>query len=420
MEGILHVEPIIRQINPPLTIGHTEGITFGSKIPESDEDEVLGEPAVFMQLGSPLETVDYGSRQSHIPLVKTIECIADDSSPDGFVYLESVHYFKDHKFLIPLRTKIQSGRSEGLRISHIPSLNFARKEISGEFDPVQEVRSEIVSELVDKDKYFIRNRKPIVEWIKEELVHTLSSSSITDIRFDTERLNHDIYNFIDEVERVPHEMNTHHLKKIFSKISLEGETVPVSYFSNDIIYNSILDVRQRIVPNNFNFKFSGRLPIDRIPNLEHNPLAFQGILGKLDRLSLTDYNVDVIVETDNSVSFIKDHVAFDRFGEFATSTFNIRPNFCSSERDIVSEDTLRILLDRFSRYHTAVKDNEELLTILRTEPIKLKIIKTISDEALILLYRYNSTSKDDPLCGVYFDIALQSLAPLTVWKPNPY
>jgi hypothetical protein len=417
MEGVLHVEPIMRRINPPLTIGHTEGITFGKKLTENEEDDALGDPAVFMQLGSPLETVDLGSTQTCIPLVKTIEYMTDDSSTNGFVYSESIHYLKDQKYLIPLRTKIQSGRSEGLRIAHLPSLNFARTEISGNPENVCEVRSEIVSELVDKDKYFLRNKRPVVDWLREELVHTLASSSITDIRFDTERLNQDIYNFIDEVERVPHEMNTHHLKRVMSKISLEGETIPVSFFSNDIIHKSILEVKQRVVPNSFNFKSVGRLPIDRIPNLEYNPLAFQGILGKLDRLSLTDYNIDVIVDIDHSISFVKEHVAVDRFADFSENSGSL---LGLSYNDIVNEETLRQLLDRFSLYHSAVKGNDELMNILQTEPIKIKIIKTMSDEALILLYRYNSTSKDDPLCGVYFDIALQSLAPLTVWKPNPY
>lgn len=441
MGGILHVEPIMRRIKPPLTIGHTDFITYGSKIPEDDnsklhktlsdeldfrtpqcydDDELLGDSAVFMQLGSPLETIDFGSNAACVPLVKTIECMSDDTS-DKLIYTESVHYLKDQKFLIPLRTKIHTGRSEGLRVSHLPSLNYARKDLSGDTRTVNEVRSEIVSELVEKDKYFVRNyRHPVINWIKDDLVNNLSTSPITDIRFDTERLNQTIYNFIDDVERVPHEMNSHHLRRVMSKISLEGETIPSSYFSDDVLHRTLLDIKQRIVPNSFNFRSCGRLPIDNIPNLEYNPQAFQSILGKIDRLSLTDYNVDVIVEANDRISFIKDHVAVDRFSEIYDRSVFTPNEVSSNETDIVNEQTLRQLLDNFRKYHSAVKDNDELQSILCLEPVKIKIIKTMADEALILVYRFNSTSKDDPLCGVYFDIALQSLAPLTIWKPNLY
>jgi len=413
MEGVLHVEPIVRYVKPPLTIGYTDYIYYGEK-PVGEDEDSLGDPAVFMQLGCPLESVDMGSNNTVIPLVKTIECMSDPDRNRGMIYLESIHYLKDSKFLIPVRTKIHSGRSEGLRISHIPSLNFARYELSGDGRKVNDVRCEMISSLVDHDRHFVENhRHPINEWIKDDLVNTLETSPVTDIRFDTKRLYRTIDAFVDEVRRVPYEMGDTHLKRVLNKISVENETIPVSYFSEDVICRPVSSIRHRLLPVDCNFKSFGRLPIENIPNLEVNPLQFQDILGIIDRLALTDCNVDVVVQVDNSISFIKNHIAVNRLAVFSDNDLTA----FSQETllyDIVNERTLQIILEKFSKHHSAVSGNGEMLDILNTEPIKLKIIKTINDEALILLYRFNSKSTDSPLCGVYFDIAVQSLAPLTI------
>ena len=79
---------------------------------------------------------------------------------------------------------------------------------------------------------------------------------------------------------------------------------------------------------------------------------------------------------------------------------------------ILNDITLGMILKKFAYEHKYVDENTR--DIILHQPVKLKIIKTMTDEALILLYRYDSSKKEPPLLGVYFDIALASLAPLTI------
>lgn len=435
METILHVEPIVRRVSPPLTIGHRDYMYYGNKAPVSEdfkyevgknflgesevfpmevEQDNLGEPAVFMPLGFPVEGVDLGSTKTHVPLIKTIECMPDPDRRSGLIYLESIHYFKDSKYLIPIRSKIHSGRSEGVRFTHLPSLNFVRQDLTGDTRLVNDVRSEIISGLVENDRHFVENhRHPINEWIKHDMLHTLETSSVTDIRFDTKRLSGILDSFVDEVSRVPYEMSQYHLKRVLNRVSIENETIPSAYFSGDVIHKTLMDVKHRMVPSQHDFRSFGRLPIENIPNLEYNPFAFQDVLAILDNSPLTDCNLDVIVQTDNTIVHIDNHVSVNRLGVFKDNDLGAfsPETLCD---DFLDEYALLMIIEKFHSHHPAVKNDEELRHILNAEPVKLKIIKTINDEALILLFRYNSSGRDKPLCGVYFDIALQSLAPLTI------
>lgn len=411
MESVLHIEPIIRRTTAPLSIGHTDYIWYGEKNIGEDDDP-MGTFAASTRLGCPLEEVDHGSTRSHVPLVKTIEYMPDFHRNAGHVYIETVHYFKDMKYLIPVRTKIHSGFSQGLRIAHLPSLNYARQELGGLGWSVCDSRSEIVTELLNNDAYFEnRSNHPVMDWIRDDLTNILSTSTITDIRFDTDRLDRMIHRYRQQVQATPHEMSAHHLKDILSIISLENETFPTEYISQDVIARPIWDVKRRLQPHTLDLASRGRIPVEKLPRIEYNPFYFQPVLGLIDRSPLTDFNIDVIIQADNSISFIHDHVATNRLSAFVDNDLGA---FTTETliSDLVNEETLRGILKRFLKYHTGI--DEEIRSILCTQPVKMKLMKTIADEALILLYKHNSSSADDPLCGVYFDIALQSLAPLTI------
>jgi hypothetical protein len=379
-----------------------------------EEHDNLGEPAVFVPLGFPVEGVDLGSTRSYIPLIKTIECMPDLERRTGMIYFESVYYFKDSKYLIPIRSKIQSGRSEGLCITHLPSLNYVRQDLTGDSRKVNDAKGEIISSLVDSDRRFVDNhRHPINEWIKHDMLHTLETSTVTDIRFDTKRLGGFLDSFVDETQRVPYEMSQHHLKRVLNSVSIENETIPSSYFSTDVISKSMLGVKHRMIPSHHDFKSLGRLPVESIPNLEYNPFAFQDVLAILDNSPVTDCNIDVIVQTDNTIIHLDNHLTVNRLGLFKDNEIGAFSSDTLLD-SFLNDYVLLMIIEKFHAYHSAVKNDDELRHILNAEPVKLKIIKTINDEALILLFRYNSSGRDRPLCGVYFDIALQSLAPLTI------
>lgn len=411
MESVLHIEPIIRSIKTPLTVGHTEYLSFGDKSLGEDEDYV-GSPAAILRLGCPLESIDVGSVNNHVPLVKTIEYMPDPDRSSGFVYLETVHYFKDLKYLIPIRTKIHSGTSSGMRVSHLPSLDFARKDISGDQRGIKDPRAEIITDLLYHDAHFKNNpRHPMIDWIRDDLVSHLSRTPVTDIKFDSDRVGWMISDYIDEVKRTPYDLNSHHLKRVMNKIGIEHETFPLSYFSPDVLYHQMADVRRRVLPHNLNFKSYGRIPVEKIPRIDYNPFGFQPILTIIDRLPLTDCNIDVIVNVDNSIGFVHEHIVQNRLAIFADNDLG---SFSAESllAELLDEATLKLILGKFLKYHSAM--NDDLKDLINSQPIKLKFIKTITDEALILLYGHDTTSNAEPLCGVYFDIALQSLAPLSI------
>jgi len=411
MECVLHVQPIVRRINVPITIGHTEYLFYGEH-PEEEGENPVGDTAACTRLGCPLEDIDCGQKRSNISLVKTFEFMPDLTRRSGNVYMDTIHYFKDQKYLIPLTTKIHSGLSNGLRVSHLPSLNFIRKDLTGLDHRVCESRSELVSELLKNDSHFLKNKNhPVTDWVRDDLIYALSSSQITDTQFDINKFLSMIRAYMSRIKSTPHELTRYHLQSVLDVIGLEQETIPVSYVSSDVLAKPVLDVRRLLVPHEVDLRSHGKINVDNLPMIDYNPKGFAPIMVLLDDLPVTDLNIDVVVEPDGSISFVHEHIVMNRLGEFDDNDIGMyAPE--SLVEDLIAEDVLQDILKRFVKHHSSIDD--DLRNIICTEPIKIKIIKTIEDESLILLYRYNSKSGDDPLCGVHFDIALESLAPLSI------
>jgi hypothetical protein len=83
-------------------------------------------------------------------------------------------------------------------------------------------------------------------------------------------------------------------------------------------------------------------------------------------------------------------------------------------RDYLSENVVNDILQKFVYYHSDI--TAEIQDIIKFGSVKMKIIKTITDEAIVLVYRGSSPADEPPLCGVYFDIAHLSLAPMSIMR----
>lgn len=410
MESVLHISSISRPIEAPISIGHTEYLHYGEH--DSDHDDPKGISAATMRLGYPLEMVDSGSTNTQIPLVKTIESMPDPSRPSGNIYLETIHYFKDQKHLIPIRTKMQSGPSQGLRITHLPSLAFARSHLSGDSRRPVSARSEIIPGLLEHDTYFTKNKNhPIVDWVSHEMNQFISDTPISDISFSGRDIGLVAQKFASQVKSTPYEINSHHIKDVVSTISLNKQVLPLSYHSQDVLHKTVAEAKLRVAPHNLDLRCYGRIPVENIPRLAKNTYGFERVLDLIDRVPLTDFNLDLVVGTDCSVQFFHENLAVNRLAMFADNelgSFSSESLLC----DLLDPDSLKTILHCFLYFHPHL--TEEVKDILTTQPVKLKLIKTLNDEAIILLYRHNARSDEEPLCGAYFDIAIQSLAPLSI------
>ena len=410
MEAVLHIEPIIRQTRAPLSVGHTDYIFYGEK--PNEDGENVGTPVSSLKLGCPLESVDGGSTRSHVPLVKTIEYMPDFSRDKGHVYAETLHYFKDQQILIPFRSKIRTGLGQGTRFTHLPSLNLIRENITGLPFKVNDPRAEIVEDILLRDHVFDnRENNPLKEWINDELSIILSKKTTNQLSFDTSDITSMTNRYIHQIHHTPSEFSSRHLKEIMTIVSPESFTIPHRYLSDDSIKRYLADFKNNLIPHQFNFRSFGCIPIGKIDRIDYNPFEFQKICELIDRIPLTDFNVDIVVTQDCDIVFYHEHIALDRF-----------ENIEDSETGLYRAETilkeyfdgymLNEMLHKFVLYHSEM--TSEIEDLIDYNAVKIKIIKTLSDEAAILLYRANSSSDNPPLCGVYFDIALQSLAPMSI------
>lgn len=409
MAAILHIEPITRQTPTPLSVGHTDYLSYGDRLGE--EGESSGGADADLRMGCPMEPVDCGSTRSHIPLVKTIEYNPDYSRPLGNVYSETIHYLTPRKSLVPLRTKIRSGMSQGLRFNHLPSLNYIRRDLSGSDRMVVDPRPDIVNGLFLKDKIFQdKPNHPLEDWLQYDLTDNLSKSQVIDMRLDTDYISQMIKRCSRQIHSTPSEINTRHLEDISSIISSNIDSLPPIYGADQAIRQNLQDFKNRMVPHGFDLRSPGRLPVERLPRIDYNPFRFQAIAEVLDQTPLTDLNVEVVVGGGRTIEFLHAHTAVDRIAAFDDADFGV-----GSPIDIVYDmlDGLFTaqLFESFIRYHTFMTPETE--RELLNYPTKIKITKTIADEALIQLFRHDSKAGEEPLCGVYFDLALQSLAPMS-------
>ena len=414
MEAVLHIEPVTRHISAPLNIGHTDYIFYGEQLGEDGEN--YGSTACSLPLGCPLATPDVGSTQTNIPLVKTVECTPDPSRNQGFVYSETLHYFKDNKYLIPFRSKLHTGMGHGLRISHLPSLNAARTNIAGIAHPVCDPRSEIINDIMLRDQGFVKLKNTALEnYISDDLSMMLSRKTTNEMSLDISSIETKIQRFINQLHRTPHDLSVRNLKDINSIIAPEIGIIPVRYYDESPLEIPLRDFKHRLIPHQNDFRSLGRIQTETLHRIEYNPFQFRDACELLDRIPLTDFNVDLVVTPEGNISFFHEHFSLNRFGGFIDNDSGAYSSESILKDFIASEDINRIL-QKFVQYHDSV--DQEIEDLICYNSVKIKLIKTMSDEAAILLYAYNSQADDPPLCGVYFDIALQSLAPMSI-IPEP-
>lgn len=412
MSSILHVEGIGRSVTAPITIGETEAVFYGRS--KSDEEENVGTPSGYMMIGAPLEGIDTGGNpESYLPLVKTFECSPDYSKEAGDILTETVHYLDNRKNLIPIRTKMRSGSSSGLRLNHLPSLNHVRSKLIGVERPVCDPKIAMIEDLLNNDRIFLENKRhPIMEWISEDLVPNLLERPVNTLSFDKGYLNDLLYRYSLKIQDAPYaDMSQRYLSEVVKMLSPDTRTIPLNYNSDRIISKPLLDFKMRMVPHEVNFKSFGNINIDSNSPIVRNPKRFSNTIEFIDNLPFTDLNVDVVL-ADGGITLIYPHVILDRAAAFVDKdTRHLMEGNQYAEQQLEADELLDVLAN-FVHHHPSL--NDEILDILVEQPIKMKIVKTILDEAAILIYRYNSTADEPPLCGVYFDIAALSLAPLSI------
>jgi hypothetical protein len=418
MEAILHLEPIVREVDTPMSIGDTQFLFYGEG--ECDSDDEMGDPTANILLGHPLHTGDMGSSRDSIPLVKTIEYFRDHSRGGGDVFSETIHYYKDNKYLIPVRTKIKSGKMKGYRFNHLPSLNYIRNELVGVGPISCDPMTTILNDLILHDQVFKKKiDHPIIDWIQNDLIRAISDTPTADLNFSTDQIEHTILKLSSDIGRMPYyDMSSSHLKEILGHVTRDPSLLPIHYSSDDVLVRTINDFRNMAIPHSVDLRSTGRLRTSHIPRMARNPKSFHQVIEFLDNLPASDINIDLMVAEDDITLFHK-NVLVDRISHFDEPEFNEVSPALTNDLHIYP-DTLINILEKFVHHHPSITD--EIKEILIAEPVKMKIIKTITDEALILLYRYDSTSKDEPLCGVYFDIAVASIAPTSLVRlcPNLY
>lgn len=410
MESVLHAEPLVRAIDPPFSIGHHDYVFYGEAEGEDDE---RGWALSHLKLGSPLQTPDLGSQRNQVSLVKTIGYYPDTSRHHGNIYTETLHYFDpERKFLIPYRTKLRSGLNQYQRLNHLPSLNLIRNLLNFEESPIVDAHAAIVNDLLLQERLFEkRNNKYLKSWIAEDLSVYLDHKSYNNLSFNTADFTKTVKKFSDYIHQTPYEFSLHNLKSISQLFSSDPNLVPIQYLSDTPIYFNRDLLQNRLVNCPVDLKSYGRLAIESLSQIERNPYWAQSIADTIDALSLTDINIDLIVSTDNEIDFYLEHLGVDRFCQFEDNDLRHY-----KAEDVIKETFDGYLLNDFLKSLVEKHDmiGDEIREIITNEPIKLKLLKTLSDEAAILLYRCQTRSTDHPLCGVYFDLAVSSLAPLSV------
>lgn len=409
MEAILHIQPITRQTQAPLHIGHIDHISYGEILTEDGEN--IGTPSSYMALGCPLHTPDMGSTRSHIPLVKTIEYVPDPLRDQGHIYSETLHYIKDKKLLIPYRTKIHSGAGQGLRLSHLPSLNVIRQDITGVTETVCDPRQEIVLDLLMKDSFFEKHRgMPLHDWLCDELTMFLSHYPVNELVFGKEPITTMVQNYVQQIKHTPFDLTPKGLKDIVRTIIPPSSSIPSHYFSTSPLERPFNQFKEHFINTGADFTLLKQIPVRQLSCIDYNPPEFKEVCEALDKIPLTDFNIDLVVNTGNEIEFYHEHLAINRFASFDDAGIYQYAN--NDLMDHFDFSFVNTLLGKFVHHHSHL--DSELIDIIHTQPLKIKVMKTMNDEAAILLYRYDSDSKETPLCGVYFDIALQSLSPLSI------
>ena len=413
MTSILHIESISRNNQAPIDIGDVEYLFYGEG--DLSADENIGNPAASMLLGDPLSSVDVGSTNGFLPLVKTFEYSPDFSRSSGNIFTETIHYVKDKKFLIPFRTKVRSGLSNGMRFNHIPSLNFIRHDITGIDIPICDPKPEMVHTLLHSDRNLKKSMRdsPLEDWAKGDLVNSLSHNQMCGLQFDSSGLVRSLDKFTSAIHSLPSmDTSAKCLDNVVGTLRHNLNSLPMLYLNDNPIIRPFDRVMGMMSAMPGDLKSFGSINLDSLPQVMKNPKGFGSIIEYLDNIHLTDINVDIIL-ADRGIHDIHIHTAMDRITQYQDSDLcHVDPNEILTDRIIGDPQIFFDILEKFLISYPGL-DDTSFRTIVE-QPIKMKIIKTIIDESAILLFRYNCDEKEPPICGVYFDIAALSLSPMTI------
>lgn len=408
MEIVLHAQKITRELNAPVHVGDEDYMFFGSKA--EGEDDIIHPSQI--RLGSPLCEEFGSSHRDHIPMLKTFGFGPDFSEKGGRLYTETVHLITPTRDIIPFRTKIQSGPMKGTRISHLPNLNYIRNQFNLLTPPVRSPTPRIVDDLVESDDVFTsRTKHPIVEWIKEDLIDDIEALPSAELSFSDSPISYRIGKFLNSVEGSSyHDMNKRTLTNVANTIVPNPMGLPIMFQQREVAYNRLGNLIKSNRSNDYNLDSYGNITTPDISSILRNPRGFGDVLEFLDSLPFSDVNVDVVMNGREILLF---HSSFmvNRYSTDARPTTGELSEW-HPDRFWFDHACLKKVVTRFIKRFSWDKPN--LVDYIQTHPIKLKIVKTISDEAVVFIYEAASGENAEPLCGAYFDIALMSLAPFSV------
>ncbi len=413
MESILHIEPLTAEIKDEESVGETECVFYGSG--ELEEDDDVGRLASYIRLGAPLETIPVGLVSIPVRLAKSFELYPDLTGRYRNVFTETIHFINKGQF-VPIRTSVRVGPGETLKYTHIPSLDFARSSIAGSFPSalpyyVRDPLSEMIDGIVKNDRSLKRKcRHPFVEWVNDDLHHLLSKQTTAISKFNGSHLVDKVTRFKNHVMDAPcTDMSSRYISDVIKNLLDGREYIPLWYQTDNPIRRTFDDFRIKTINHSGDFRSLGDISFIDKSSIITNPKKFLKTLNYLDSLPFTDLNIDIVF-ADGEISKVYTHIALDRISNFAFDWDQKESCVADMTHHLYVEDILEILRE-FVDY---LQGRNEVIDRLILEPLKIKIVKTIKDQVAFLIYHYNSGPEDSPLCGVYFNIPLLSLAPITL------
>lgn len=411
MDTYLHIEPMHRVVNGPLSAGSTNFISFGER--DLENDGYAG-----IVVGAPLTSIDSGAHCSQIPLMKSFEITNGSKRDDERVITETISFLTKDMSLLPVRTKIHTGSSEGNRICHTPSLNRVRELIVGMAFPVIPVNTEVVDILLNDDVQFQAMRdSQVAEWMRYDLMARLVRCPIGHVDFDGYATKKMVFEFANTACDIAGDMSIMQARELEGILNPESAAIPLRYADAHPIETRLALTNVGRISTGGDFKLADPLRIDHLPNIDRNPTAFRQILSLIDTLPLTDLNIDLVVGNDDDVLAVYANCVANRVRDYISGTSSAETAKLLMA-NLVNAPVVHEIMEKFATSHSSCSD-DKIYHQISLRPIKLKIIKTIRDEILILLYAIDSTAKDLPICGVYYDIAIESLASMgLMFKPE--
>jgi hypothetical protein len=381
-----------------------------AEVPTHDRYDDEGDnQSIVMSVGDPLAIrIDHPHK-----ILKTMG-ISSKGGKDSLT--STLHYIFDEKTVVPYRTKIETGPQAGNVVTHMPNLNYIRSAVFGASGISTDCTSAIVEEVV-KIQQTGRRSSFSGEWAEENLIPIVERCPSTRLDFGSRWFLDFGDGLIEEMDKVDgYSFGGSDADRLVDMVIPPMKYLPTafsSYTENAAPMNHLWPLYYR----NFS-EWNNGTPIE-IPNLPPkarfmtNPTGFPSTLNFLDRLPFTDVNVDILMTVEKVHHFVNSGI-YNRY-----SGYSLR-NLGNIEYDEQLEllfpiDVLRWVVMEFSRspgFHWQVAYEIE------TRPIKMKIVKTIGEEASVFIYDYASDEKAAPICGAYFDISLVSLAPTSIMDPS--